>query len=69
MVPRGCAHGIITLEEDTEMLYFVSEHYAPRYERGLKWDDQIDIKWPIEATVISEKDQKNPYFDEEYHLW
>lgn len=70
MVPRGCAHGIITLEPDTEMLYFVSEHYAPQHERGLKWDDpQFNIQWPIEPVIISEKDQKNPYFSEEYHLW
>ena len=70
MVPRGCAHGIITLEDDTEMLYFVSEHYAPQHERGLKWDDpKFNIAWPIDPVMISEKDQKNPYFNEEYHLW
>ena len=70
MVPRGCAHGIITLEENTEMLYFVSEHYAPQYERGLKWDDpRFNIEWPIEPKIISDKDQVNPYFDPEYHLW
>jgi len=70
MVPRGCAHGIITLEENTEMLYFVSEHYAPKYERGLKWDDpRFNIEWPIEPKIISDKDQANPYFDPEYHLW
>ena len=70
MVPRGCAHGIITLEENTEMLYFVSEHYAPKYERGLKWDDpRFNIEWPIEPKIISDKDQVNPCFDPEYHLW
>ena len=70
MVPRGCAHGIITLEDDTEMLYFVSAFYNPAVERGLKWDDpKFAIEWPIEPTVISEKDQRNPYFDADYHLW
>ena len=70
MVPRGCAHGIITLEDNTEMLYFVSEHYAPQHERGLKWDDpKFNIQWPIEPKLISDKDQANPYFDADYHLW
>ncbi len=70
MVPRGCAHGIITLEDHTEMLYFVSEHYAPKYERGLKWDDpKFNIEWPIVPNIISDKDKANPYFDPEYHLW
>lgn len=70
MVPRGCAHGIITLEDHTEMLYFVSEHYAPEHERGLKWDDpRFNIDWPIDPKVISDKDKANPYFDPGYHLW
>jgi dTDP-4-dehydrorhamnose 3,5-epimerase len=70
MVPRGCAHGIITLEDHTEMLYFVSEHYAPEHERGLKWDDpRFNIDWPIDPKIISDKDKANPYFDPEYHLW
>lgn len=70
MVPRGCAHGIITLEDHTEMLYFVSEHYAPQHERGLKWDDpKFNIDWPIEPKIISDKDKANPTFDPEYHLW
>jgi dTDP-4-dehydrorhamnose 3,5-epimerase len=69
-VPNGCAHGIITLEDHTEMLYFVSEYYDPSNERGGKWDDpKYGIKWPIEPKIISEKDQKNPYFDASYHLW
>lgn len=69
-VPRGCAHGIITLEDNTEMLYFVSEFYDPANERGAKWDDpKFSIDWPIEPVIISEKDKKNPYFDPDYHLW
>ena len=58
-VPQGCAHGIITLEDDTEMLYFVSEFYGPGKERGGKWDDpKYGIEWPIEPKIISEKDKK-----------
>ena len=56
-VPQGCAHGFITLEHDTEIIYFVSESYAIDLERGVRWDDaQFGIKWPLEPTVISEKD-------------
>lgn len=70
MVPRGCAHGIITLEDNTEMVYFVSEFYAPEHERALKWNDsKFGIEWPIEPKLISDKDLANPSFDPEYHLW
>ena len=70
LVPRGCAHGILTLEEHTEMLYIVSAQYAPEYERGLKWDDpRFNIDWPLEPVVMSEKDSTQPYFDPKYHLW
>jgi dTDP-4-dehydrorhamnose 3,5-epimerase len=64
-VPRGFAHGFMTLEPDTEMLYFVSAHYAPPAERGLSWNDPaIAIRWPHPPSVISEKDQQNPTLQE-----
>lgn len=68
-VPKGFAHGFITLEDDTEALYFVDEFYAPDLERGIRWDDQrFSIDWPMEPQVISEKDRNNPDFDPGYHL-
>lgn len=60
-VPRGCAHGFITLTENTLVQYQVSNYFEPSAERGLRWDDpRISIQWPTQPRVISEKDQKHP---------
>lgn len=68
-VPVGFAHGILTLEDDTEALYLVSEFYSPKEERGLRWNDpEFNLKWPIAPTVISDKDQRHPDFNANYHL-
>jgi dTDP-4-dehydrorhamnose 3,5-epimerase len=68
-VPQGFAHGILTLKDNTEALYLVSEFYAPERERGLRWNDPtFDLKWPLAPIIISEKDQKHPTFDASYHL-
>ncbi|TPG49897.1 dTDP-4-dehydrorhamnose 3,5-epimerase [Roseomonas nepalensis] len=67
-VPRGCAHGFITLTDDAEALYLVSAFYAPERERGLRHDDPwLGIEWPIEPVELSEKDRSWPDFDPEYH--
>lgn len=63
-VPEGCAHGFITLEDNTDIMYQVSEFYAPSAEKGLLWNDPaFGIQWPIEPIVISEKDKKQPLFE------
>lgn len=68
-VPKGFAHAFITLADDTEAFYFVDEVYAPELERGIRWNDpKFGIEWPLEPTVISEKDQGHPDFDPAYHL-
>jgi len=63
-VPKGCAHGYQTLEEDTEVFYLVSAAYQPGAERGLRWDDPgLAIAWPqAPPTVISAKDAAWPDF-------
>lgn len=67
-VPRGFAHALITLADDTEAIYLVSEFYDPQSERGVRWNDPaIGIKWPIEPTEISPKDAKWPDFDPVFH--
>lgn len=64
-VPANFAHGFITLEDNTEAIYFVSEFYTPGSERGLRWDDShFNIKWPRSVDVISEKDANWPDFAE-----
>jgi dTDP-4-dehydrorhamnose 3,5-epimerase len=56
-VPEGCAHGFITLEDDTEVFYQMSEFYDPQSARGVRWDDPaFGIAWPAEVRVISERD-------------
>ncbi len=68
-VPKGFAHAFLTLEEKTEVFYFVDELYAPEQERGIRWNDPtFAIQWPFEPTVISEKDRNHSDFDPAYHL-
>lgn len=57
-VPKGCAHGYQTLEDDTQTLYFVTQYYAPGSEVGYRYDDpKVAIDWPIkENLIISDKD-------------
>lgn len=67
-VPQGFAHGIITLEENTELLYFVNNYYTPSEERGLRFDDpKFNLQWPMAYREISEKDRSWPDFDPAYH--
>jgi len=67
-VPVGCAHSVLTLRDDTEILYPVSAFYAPDKERGLRFDDPIlGIKWPVAPVEISDKDKRWPDFDPAYH--
>jgi len=60
-IPEGFAHGFQVLEENTELLYFHSEYYAPRSEGGVRFDDPaIGINWPLPATDISARDKSYP---------
>jgi dTDP-4-dehydrorhamnose 3,5-epimerase len=69
VVPKGFAHGFITLEENTEAFYLVTEYYSPEHERGVRYNDPaFGIKWPIEPIVISEKDKNHLDFNPDYHL-
>lgn len=56
-IPRGLAHGFQTLEDDSQVLYFISAKYAQEAARGVRWDDQrFGIKLPLEISVIDERD-------------
>lgn len=67
-VPRGFAHAILTLADDTEALYLVSAAYSPQNERGIRWNDpKFSIDWPITPQVISDKDTGWPDFDPVFH--
>lgn len=68
-VPEGCAHGYLTLKDNTDVMYQVSEFYTPTAERGFQWNDPtFAIKWPIEPVIISTKDQAHPLFNVEQWL-
>jgi dTDP-4-dehydrorhamnose 3,5-epimerase len=63
LVPKGFAHGFITLVEDTEVIYKVTNNYAPEYDRSIRFDDPaIGIEWPIPPSGVrlSDKDEKAP---------
>lgn len=67
LVPVGFAHGFVTLEPDTEVIYKVSEFYTPDYDKGLRWNDPaLCIPWPIAERdiTVSEKDRKQPNLSE-----
>lgn len=64
LIPRGFAHGFLTLEPDVEVLYKVSAPYAPECDRGIAWNDpDIGIAWPLapgQQPVLSGKDAAAP---------
>jgi dTDP-4-dehydrorhamnose 3,5-epimerase len=60
-VPEGCAHGYLTLQDDTELVYMTSATYAPGSARGVRHDDAaFGIDWPTAVEVISAADLKWP---------
>jgi len=61
-IPAGCAHGFQTLEDDTEVLYQMSEFYTPELGRGVRWDDPaFGIEWPLpEEAILLERDASYP---------
>ena len=63
-VPAGCANGWVTLTPDTIVHYYMSARFVPEAARGIRYDDpQFDFRWPMQPTVISERDRTFPGFD------
>ena len=71
-IPKGFAHGFLTLEDDTEFQYKCTDLYMPQYDSGIMWNDkEININWNFEkyglkeeGIVLSEKDKKHQTFKE-----
>ncbi|WP_159588046.1 dTDP-4-dehydrorhamnose 3,5-epimerase [Chelativorans xinjiangense] len=65
LMPKGFAHGFVTLEEHTVVAYKVSDYYSPEHDRGIRYDDpQIGIDWPVKGLEVqlSKKDAGAPLF-------
>jgi dTDP-4-dehydrorhamnose 3,5-epimerase len=66
LIPKGFAHGFVTLEDDTEIAYKVTDYYSPERDRSLRFNDPtLAIEWPFEpgAMQLSDKDRNAPYLD------
>ncbi|MCL9662837.1 dTDP-4-dehydrorhamnose 3,5-epimerase [Paenibacillus hunanensis] len=64
-VPHGFAHGFCTLVPNTQVFYKVDEYYSPECDRGIRWDDPyLNIDWPVDKPILSDKDQTHPLFKE-----
>lgn len=61
-IPPGCAHGFLVLSETADVLYKATAHYAPQWDRGIRWDDPaIGVRWPLAGPpVLSDKDRAWP---------
>ena len=61
LVPRGVAHGFLTLEPDTDVLYQISPAFQPGHEAGVRWDDPaFAVAWPAAPALISPRDATYP---------
>ncbi len=61
-IPKGFAHGFLTLQDHTEVQYLVDEPYDPSVDCCIRYDDsQLNIVWPVAQPILSDKDRRAPY--------
>ena len=66
-IPKGFAHGFQTLENNTEVYYEITEVYDKKSSRGIRWNDPtFNINWPLDISLISEKDNNFSFFNNAY---
>jgi dTDP-4-dehydrorhamnose 3,5-epimerase len=61
-IPSGCAHGFLSLADDTVMVYQTSTVHSPAHDAGILWNS-FGFQWPVQEPVLSERDQRFPAFD------
>ncbi|MBC5743055.1 dTDP-4-dehydrorhamnose 3,5-epimerase [Lachnospiraceae bacterium MD308] len=65
-IPKGCAHGFISLKDETRLIYLMTSAHDPEAERGYRWNDPaFSIKWPAVPEIISDKDNTWPLIGDE----
>ncbi|WP_300327835.1 dTDP-4-dehydrorhamnose 3,5-epimerase [Fusobacterium sp.] len=65
LIPRGFAHGFLTLTDDVEFVYKADNYYDPKSDRNIIWNDpEINVEWGIENPILSEKDKNAPTLSE-----
>ncbi len=67
-VPKGFAHGFLTLEDDSQLIYHHTSFYQPGFEGGINYKDpKIDIELPISVEVVSKKDMEIPFLSSKFN--
>lgn len=62
-IPEGFAHGFLTLSDTAEFLYKTTDYYTPQAEGAIRWNSpELNVKWPSENVILSEKDMLSPAF-------
>ncbi|MCX6131983.1 MAG: dTDP-4-dehydrorhamnose 3,5-epimerase family protein [Proteobacteria bacterium] len=65
IIPKGFAHGYLTLEQNTQLLYFMDSPFSEEQSRGIHWmRNNLNIPWPSEINIISERDENNLTWDD-----
>lgn len=63
VVPKGCAHGFLALEESAALAYTVETEHAPDHDAGIAWDS-FDFDWPVSMPILSKRDMTHPKLSE-----
>jgi dTDP-4-dehydrorhamnose 3,5-epimerase len=67
LIPTGFAHGLCTLEPNTEVIYKVTNYYSAKYDFGIRWNDpDLNIPWPVgqDQAQMSDRDTRHPFLKE-----